>query len=96
MSRPIPIRRLRRLRTLLALLAAATALLIAAACRFESTARAVAAIAALGCLVAWVFILEAEGRLADRLERRGPRRRGAWARRAPRSIARRQPPRRAA
>lgn len=68
-------RRLRRLRRALAFLAAVTALLVAVACRLESTGRAVAAIAALGCLIAWLVVLETEGRVADRLERRGQRRR---------------------
>lgn len=63
-----PRRQLRRIRALLALLAGATAVLIAAACRFESTARALAALATVGCLVAWAAMLEVEGRIAERLE----------------------------
>lgn len=70
-----PSRRLRRLRRWLALLAMATAFLIAAACRFEAVARAVAALGAVACLVAWVIVLDVEGRLADRVEQRGSKRR---------------------
>lgn len=70
-----PSRRLRRLRRCLALLAAMTAILIAAACRLEALGRATAALAAVACLVAWVFVLEAEGRLAERVEQRATKRR---------------------
>ncbi|TCZ88086.1 hypothetical protein [Lysobacter sp. N42] len=89
-------RRLRRLRGLLALLAVATALFVAAATRLESGARGIAAVGALGCVIAWLVVLEAEGRIAERLERRGLRRRGARGRVAQRSAARRAPSRRAA
>lgn len=82
-----PSRRLRRLRRWLALLALATAFLIAAACRFEAAARAVAALGAVACLVAWVIVLDLEGRLAERVEQRGSKRRppvrGAASHRSP-------------
>lgn len=65
---PSPRRQLRRIRAVLALLAGATAILIAAVCRLESTARAFAALATLGCLVAWAVMLEIEGRIAERVE----------------------------
>ncbi|WP_407909783.1 hypothetical protein [Lysobacter claricitrinus] len=67
-------RPLRRLRRGLALLAVLTAMLIAAACRFEAAGRAVAAVAAVGCLAAWLALLEFEGRAAERLEARSHRR----------------------
>lgn len=97
MARIAPHRRLRRLRGVLVLLAAATALLAAAAFRLESTARGVAAVGALACLVAWLVVLEAEGRMADGLERRGARRRLIGRGRAThRPGLRRETPRRAA
>lgn len=74
MSRTSSIRRLRRLRGVLGALAAAAALCVMAATRLESTGRALAAIGALGCVVAWLVLLEVEGRLADSVERRGLRR----------------------
>lgn len=67
-------RPLRRLRRALALLATLTAVLIAAACRFETVGRAIAAIGAAGCLVAWLTLLELEGRAAERFETRSHRR----------------------
>lgn len=75
MSRIASNRRLRRLRGLLGLLAAATALCVVLASKLESTGRAVAAIGALAGLVAWLVVLDIEGRMADRLERRPVRRR---------------------
>lgn len=77
MSRISPSRRLRRLRSMLAILAGATALLVAAACRLETSARLGAVVGVGFCLVVWLFVLEVEGRLAERLELRGPRRWGA-------------------
>lgn len=76
MNRAPHSRRLRRLRSILALLGIATALLVAAACRLEATARIAAVAGVAVCLVAWVFVLDAEGRLAERVESRLPRRRG--------------------
>lgn len=75
MTRIASHRKLRRLRGLLTLLAAGTALSVALAARMESTTRAMAAVVALLCVVGWLVVLEAEGRLAERLERRGARRR---------------------
>jgi hypothetical protein len=90
-------RKLRHLRALLALLATGTAFSIVMAARFESTVRAVAAVAALACVVAWLLVLEAEGRMAERLERRGTRRRlGLASRPAARATPRREPARRVA
>jgi hypothetical protein len=67
------------------------------AARFESTARAVAAVAALGCVAAWLVVLEAEGCMAERLERRGMRRRPELrGRQAARSVTRRETARRVA
>ena len=97
MTRTASHRKLRRLRGLLTLLAAGTALSVAMAARLESTARAVAAIAALGCVVGWLVVLEAEGRMAERLERRGMRRRlGLRSRMPARAASRREAPRRVA
>lgn len=89
-------RRLRRLRGLLALLAAAATLCIAAASRLDSTARGIAAVGALACVVAWLVVLEAEGRIAERLERRGGRRRLGHARASQRPAPRRDAARRVA
>lgn len=89
MSRTASARRLRRLRGLLGVLAAATALCVMAAARLESTGRALAAIGALGCVVAWLVLLEVEGRLAESVERRGLRR-GAGSRRLHHGAARTQ------
>ncbi len=80
MSRTPSIRRLRRLRGVLGALAAAAALCVMAATRMESTGRALAAIGAVGCVIAWLVLLDIEGRLADSVERRGLRR-GAASRR---------------
>ncbi|GAB2522241.1 hypothetical protein [Lysobacter humi (ex Lee et al. 2017)] len=87
---PTPRRQLRRIRTLLALLAGATAILIAAACRLESTARAFAALATVGCLVAWAAMLEVEGRIAERVEHLPGARRGGAVTGAPARRRRRQ------
>ncbi|HEY4581601.1 MAG TPA: hypothetical protein VIG88_01860 [Lysobacter sp.] len=65
---------LHRLRRLLALVAALTAALIAAACHFQSLRRALAVLAAGACIVAWLALLEAEARAAERLETRARRR----------------------
>lgn len=67
-------RPLRRLRRALAMLGALTVLLVAAAVRLESAGRAVAAVAAFACLVAWMVLLEREGRTADRLDAHAHRR----------------------
>ncbi|MFZ5657123.1 MAG: hypothetical protein ACOY37_08740 [Pseudomonadota bacterium] len=96
MPHSTPHRRLRRLRGLLALLAVATALFVTAATRLESTARGIAAVGALGCVIAWLAVLEAEGRIAERLERRGLRRRSSRGRLPQRPASRRDPARRAA
>ncbi|WP_133499598.1 hypothetical protein [Cognatilysobacter terrigena] len=82
-------RPLRRLRCALALLAVLTAMLIAGACRAEALARTVAALAAVGCLVAWLVLLDVEGRTAARLEARAHRR--AAHRRHGRSVRSRPP-----
>ncbi|HEY4560999.1 MAG TPA: hypothetical protein VIG54_09705 [Lysobacter sp.] len=65
---------LHRLRRLLGLVAALTAVLIAAVCRLETMGRAIAAIGVAACLVAWLALLEAEARAAERLEARSHRR----------------------
>lgn len=98
MTRTTHLRRLRRLRSVLALLAAATVLLIAAACRFDSTARLAAAAGAALCLVLWVVVLDTEGRVAERLEARTPRGGRVRSRggRTQRTSARREHTRRAA
>lgn len=96
MARTPTQRRLRRLRGLLVFLAASTALLVAAAARLDSVARGAAAVAALACVIAWLVVLEAEGRVADRLEHRVPRRRLAHARKTQRPAPRRDAARRAA
>lgn len=84
--RPAMSHPLHRLRRLLALVAVLTAILIAAVCRLEAVGRAIAAIGVAACLVAWLTLLEAEARAAERLEARSHRR-GA-ARVLPRSSSR--------
>lgn len=96
MSRIVSNRRLRRLRGVLGLLATATALLVVAASRLESTGRALAAIGALGCLVAWLVVLDLEGRVADSVERRSLRRRAGSRRPHHRIAGRQETPRRVA
>lgn len=59
---------------MLAGVAATTALLIVAACRLEAMARIAAVGGVLLCLVAWVVLLEFEGRAAAQLEDRLRRR----------------------
>lgn len=71
---PSPTRLLRRIRRALAAVAGLTLILIVAACRLGATSRLLAAAGVVACLVAWVLLLDVEGRLADRLERRGNRR----------------------
>ena len=87
-------RPLRRLRRVLTLLAGFTVLSIAAAFRLEAAGRAIAAVAALAGLVAWLAVLEQEGRTADRLESRSAPK--AAARRHVRRVRARRPDRRAA
>lgn len=97
MARIAPHRRLKRLRALLALLGSGAALCVAAALRFDSTARGIAAVGALACVIAWLVVLEAEGRMADNLERRHPRRlRAARPKSTLRPATPREPRRRAA
>ena len=72
--RPAMPRPIHRLRRLLALVAVLTAVSIAAVCRLEAAGRALAAVAAVTCLGAWLALLEAEARAAERLEARGHRR----------------------
>lgn len=91
-----PARRLRRLRAALGLVAALTALLIAAACRLESIGRGAAAVGVLACLATWVVLLDLEGRLAERIERREPRRSPAPRARARRTAGERRARRRRA
>lgn len=96
MSRITSHRRLRRIRGVLGFLATATVVFVAAASRLDSTGRALAAIGALGCLVAWLVVLDMEGRLADSVERRSLRRRAGWRRPHHRISGRQETPRRVA
>ena len=88
-TRRTPPRPLRRLRRALVLVGALAAVLMLVATRLEALARTLAAVAAFACLVAWLVLLESEGRAAERLETRARRRIGR--RHASRTPARSHP-----